>query len=67
MRRARSLEFLNLDLEIEITLRRLRKERRERIPAMADGGNQNGENQEQRALRDYFRPIVNDNCSGIRR
>ena len=34
---------------------------------MADGGNQNGENQEQQALRDYFGSVVNDNYSGIRR
>ena len=53
-------------MEIEITLRRLRKEKRSRIPTMADGGNQNGENQEQRALRDYFRPIVNENYFGIK-
>ena len=35
---------------------------------MAEEGNQNqgGENQEQRALRDYFRPFVADNHSGIR-
>ena len=35
---------------------------------MAEGGNQNqgGENQEQRILRDYFRPVVADNYSGIR-
>ena len=36
---------------------------------MAEGGNQNqgGENQEQRALRDYFRLVVADNYSGVRR
>ena len=67
MHRARSLEFLNLDTEIERTLWRLRKERRERILPMVNDGNQNEENQEQRALRDYFRPVVNDNYSGIRR
>ena len=60
------MEFLNLDPKIERTLRRLRKERRERVPNMADGGNQNGENQEQWALRDYFRTVVNDNYSGFR-
>ena len=40
------MEFLNLDPEIERTLRRLRKEKRERVPNMAKGGNQNqgGEN-----------------------
>ena len=67
MHRARSLEFLNLDPEIERTLRRIRKERKERVLAMAEKGNQNQnvENQEQRALRDYFRPIVNKNYSRI--
>ena len=36
---------------------------------MAEEGNQNqgGENQAQRALRDYFRPVVADNYSGIHR
>ena len=68
MRRARSLDFLNLDPEIERTLTRLRRERRERNPEMAaqNNPNQNRNEQEQRALRDYFRPVVNDNYSGIR-
>ena len=44
MHRARSLEFLNLDPEIKRTLRRLRKERRERVQTMAEGENQNREN-----------------------
>ena len=36
---------------------------------MAQQNNQdpNGNNQEQRALKDYFRPVVNDNYSRIRR
>ena len=36
---------------------------------MAEEGNQNqgGENQAQQALRDYFRPVVVDNYSGIHR
>ena len=58
MRRARSLEFLNLDLEIERTLRRLRKERRE------------GEFQIwlKRIIIDFvLKPIVADNYSGIHR
>ena len=69
LHRARSLEFLNLDPKIERTLRRLRKERRERVLVMCEGGNQNQgrENQEQLALKDYFRPVVADNYSGIRR
>ena len=35
---------------------------------MAEGGNENqgGENQEQRALTDYFRPVVANNYSGIK-
>ena len=69
MRRARSLDFLNVDREIERTLRRLRRERRERNSEMAEQNNpnQNKNEQEQRALRDYFRPVVSDNYSGIRR
>ena len=39
MRRARSLDFLNLDSEIERTLRRLRRERRERNSKMAQQNN----------------------------
>ena len=68
MCRARSLEFLNLDPEIERTLRRLRKERRKRVPIMAEGHKQHqgGGNKEQRALRDYFRPVAANNYSGIR-
>ena len=34
---------------------------------MAEGGSQNGENQKQRALRDYFRPVITDNYLGIKR
>ena len=66
---AQSLEFLNLDPEIERTLRRLRRKRRERVPNIFEEGTQNqgGENQAQQALRDYFRPIVADNYSGIHR
>ena len=69
MRKARSLDFLNLDLEIERTLRRLSRERREGNPQMAEQNNQNQNrnDQEQQALRDDFRPIINDNYSGIRR
>ena len=67
MRRAKSLDFLNLDLDIERTLRRSRRERRERNPEMAEqnNSNQNRNEKEQRGLRDYFRPVVNDNYSGI--
>ena len=67
MCRARSLDFLNLDLEIERTLRRLRRKRIERVPVIAEGGgNQNAENQGQRALRDYFRSVVTNNYLGLR-
>ena len=65
MRRSRSLKLIRLDPKIERTLRRLRQERQDQIPFMAYGANQNGENQEQRTLRDSVRPIVNDNYSGI--
>ena len=65
MRRARSLELIRLDPEIKRTLRRLKKERQDQILAMTDGANQNGENQEQLALHDYFRPVVNDNYSDL--
>ena len=67
MRKTRSLDFLNLDLKIERTLRRLRRERRERNPEMAqpNNPNKNRNEQEQRALRYYFRPAVNDNYFGI--
>ena len=69
MRRARSLDFLNLDPEIERTLRRLRREKREINLEMIEQNNpnQNRNEQEQRALRDYFRPVLNDNFFGIRR
>ena len=39
MHRARSLDFLNLDLEIERTVRRLRRERREIDPEMGQQNN----------------------------
>ena len=60
------MELISLDLQIERTLRRLRKERRDRIPTIADGVNQNVENQEQGSLRDYSGPVNNDNYSKIR-
>ena len=44
----------------------MRKDRQDQILAMADGANENGENQEQQTLRGYFMPVVNDNYSGIR-
>ena len=34
---------------------------------MDEGGNKNGKNQEQWALRDYFRPVITDNYLGIKR
>ena len=63
MRRVRSLEIVPLDPEIERTISRLRREHLNRNRAMAEGNNNN----QQRALRDYFRPVVNENYSGIRR
>ena len=59
MRRSRSFELVPLDPEIERTLRGIRATRRNDIQAMVDN------NQQQRPIRDYIRPVVNDNYSGI--
>lgn len=60
MRRGRTRDILPFDLEIERTFRAQRKKK---ILAMA-----NGQPEEQpRTLRDYVRPVMNDNFSGIRR
>ena len=47
---------------------KLRREMRERNPEMVEQNNpnQNRNEQKQSALKDYFRPIVNDNYSRIR-
>ena len=69
MQIARSSEVLPLDSEIERTCRRLRQQRRQQqARTMAEEPNIPQENPQQaRALRDYFKPIVNKNYSGIRR
>ena len=68
MRRAGSLDLLNLDPEIERTLGRLSRKRRVGNPEMAQNNPDHNRNyQEQHALRDYFRPVVNGKYSGIRR
>ena len=59
MHRSRSFELVPLDNEIERTLRGIRAARRNEIQDMADN------NQQQRAIRDYLRPVVNDNYSSI--
>ena len=60
MRRAGSLELMHFDPEIERTLRRIREEKRKEAQTMQC------ENQ-QRAIRDYFKPVINNNYSGIAR
>ena len=69
MRRAHSLELLSFDSEIEHTCRRLTQQRRQqRAQIMAEEAkNQQVNPQQARALRDYFKPVVNENYSGIRR
>ena len=47
MRKARNLDFLNLDPEIKRTIRRLKREKRERNPEMAEQNNSNQNRNEQ--------------------
>ena len=60
MRRTRSLDLVPIDLDIEKTLRKLRRERREtelhRVPIMAEDGE--GGAVRNRALKDYSIPDV---------
>ena len=60
MRRTRSLDIVPIDLDIDRTLRRLRRERREtelhRVPIMAEDGE--GGVVRNRALKDYSIPDV---------
>lgn len=68
MRRARNLELLPVDLEPERTFRFLRGIQRDEHEVMAeheDGAS--NENNQQWAIQDYVRPVVNDNYSGIAR
>ena len=67
MRRVRGLELLPLDLEIERTLRGIRRERRNQARAMGDHNNNNNNVEQQRAIRDYFKPPTQEHYSGIRR
>ncbi|KAJ4706643.1 putative Transposable element protein [Melia azedarach] len=71
MRRTHSLELVAFDPKIERTLRNLRRERRNRVTNKAEERDQNPlppkPQQQSRALRDYFRPVVNDNYLRIRR
>lgn len=68
MWRAKSLELLPFDPEIERTLWELRRERWARRRAMAEWqkkANINNNNNQQQNLWDYFMLIVNDNYSEI--
>ena len=60
MRRARTRDITHFDPKIERTLRSLRKKK---VLVMAEGQH----DAQPRTLKDYVRPIVNDNYSGIRR
>ena len=60
MRRARTRNIIPFDSEIERTFR---SQRKKKVLAMADGE----QNAQPHTLKDYVRPIVNDNYSGIRR
>ena len=57
------MELLPLDPEIERTLREIRRERRNQARAMGDHNNI----EQQRAIRDYFKPPVQEHYSGIQR
>lgn len=60
MRRAGSLELMHFDPKIERTLRKIREEKRKEAQTMQCGN-------QQRAIRDYFKPVINNNYSGIAR
>lgn len=61
MRRTRSFELGSFYLEIKRTLRNVRAARRNKHLAME------ANNQQQHAIREYFKPVVNDNYIGIAR
>ena len=63
MRKSTSLDSLLFDPEIERTARRLRKERKIEKEAMAAENIEN--NPRQVAIKDHFKPIINDIYSGI--
>ena len=60
MRRARTRNIIPFDPEIEITFR---SQRKKKVLAMAD----REQNAHPCTLKDYVRPIVNDNYLGVRR
>ncbi|KAL5566422.1 hypothetical protein UlMin_029586 [Ulmus minor] len=64
MRRIRSLDVVPIDLDIDRTLRRLRRERKEidlhKVPIMAEKGG--GDAVPNRALKDYSIPNVGISC-----
>ena len=60
MRHARTRNIIPFDPEIERTFR---SQRKKKVLAMADGE----QNAQPRTLKDYVRPVVNENNSGIRR
>ena len=60
MCRAKTRNIIPFDLEIERTFR---SQRKKKVRAMADGE----QIAQPRTLKDYVRPIVNDNYSGVRR
>ena len=67
MRRAQNPNLVPLDPEIEWTLREIRRERRNQARAMGDHNNNNNNVEQQRAIRDYFKPPTPEHYSGIRR
>jgi hypothetical protein len=68
MRKVRNLELLPVDPESEHTFHFLRGKQRDEREAMAEQEDRAAnENNQQRAIRDYVRPVVNDNYSGIAR
>ena len=59
MRRARTQNIIPINPKIERTFR---SQRKKKVLAMADGE----QNAQPQTLKDYVRPIVNDNYSGVR-
>ena len=60
MRRAKTRNIIPFDPEIERTCR---SQRKKKVLAMDDGE----QNAQPHTLKDYVRPIVNDNYSAVRR
>ena len=55
MQRSNSFELVPYNLEIEKTLRAIRAPKKFETHAMAEQNNQ------QRAIKDYFKSVINDN------